>query len=142
MSINETKQCSLKHGFPVAGGRRGPLRINSGCSCRDGCGGVSGGGGCGGGGGGGGSLLATAAATAPLADSAVDPGVEEDEEGEGDDAQDDEAAPVVVARVDVVHAHGRDGDERAGLKESDKDQGHAPTHSGAGAAGGSARDDK
>ena len=74
-----------------------------------------------------------ALAPAPLADAAVDPGVEEDEEGEGEEAQDDEAAPVVVARVDVVHAHGRDGDERANLKESDKDQGHAPTHSGAGA---------
>ena len=66
---------------------------------------------------GGGWLLAMAIAAppAPLADAAVDSGVEEDEEGEGDDAQHDEAAPVVVARVDVVHAHGRDGDERAGL---------------------------
>ena len=65
---------------------------------------------------GGGLLLAmTAAPAAPLADAAVDSGVEEDEEGEGDDAQHDEAAPVVVARVDVVHAHGRDGDEWAGL---------------------------
>ena len=67
---------------------------------------------------GGGWLLAIAAAPpAPLADAAVDSGVEEDEEGEGDDAQHDEAAPVVVARVDVVHAHGRDGDERAGLRK-------------------------
>ena len=103
----------LKHRFPVAGSRRGPLRFTSGCFCRGGCGGVSGGGCVGGGGG---SLLVVAATTAPLADSAVDPGVEEDEEGEGDDAQDDEAAPVVVSRVDVVHAHGRDGDERARLK--------------------------
>ena len=68
---------------------------------------------------GGGWLLAMAIAAppAPLADAAVDSGVEEDEEGEGDDAQHDEAAPVVVARVDVVHAHGRDGDERAGLRK-------------------------
>ena len=67
----------------------------------------------------GGGLLLTiaAAAPAPLADAAVDSGVEEDEECEGDDAQHDEAAPVVVARVDVVHAHGRDGHERARLRK-------------------------
>ena len=72
------------------------------------------------------AALALALAPAPLADAAVDPGVEEDEEGEGEEAQDDEAAPVVVARVDVVHAHGRDGDDGAGLKQRKIMQGHSP----------------
>ena len=61
-------------------------------------------------------MSAAAATIAPLANAAIDSGVEEYEKGEGDDAQDDEAAPVVVARVDVVHAHGRDGDEGPRLK--------------------------
>ena len=43
-------------------------------------------------------------------------GVEVNEQNEGNDSEDDEAAPVVVARVDVVHAHGRDGDEGPRLK--------------------------
>ena len=37
----------------------------------------------------------------------VDFGVEVDEEDEGDDSEDDEAAPVVVGRVGGVHAQRR-----------------------------------